>query len=61
MHLGEEIVYFGCVKARRAEIISRALQILQQVSQGRGLPVTSGFVERDVQRLFIRRVLDASL
>ena len=33
-NLGEEIVHLGSVKACRAEIISGALQILQQVSQG---------------------------
>ena len=53
MHLGEEIIHLGSVKACRAEIVSGALQILQQVSQGRRLPVASGFVERDVQRFFI--------
>ena len=52
------IIHLGSIKARCTEIISGALQILQQVSQGRGLPVASGFVERDVQRLLIRRVLD---
>ena len=54
----EEIVHLGSVKTRRAQIISGALQILQQVSRGRRLPVASGFVERDVQHLLIRRVLD---
>ena len=58
MHLAEQVIHLGGVKARRPQVITGKLQVLQKLRQGHRLPVARGLVERDVQGFFIRRVLD---
>ena len=58
MNIGEQIIHFGSVEAGRIEVIAVRLQFCKQVRQGDRLPVAGGFVEHDIERLFVIRILD---
>ena len=57
-HLTEKVVDFSSIKAGAVQIVVGALQVLQQISQRHRLPFTCGFVEHDVERLFVLRLFD---
>ena len=58
VHLGEEFIYLRCVKARRAQVIARGLQVAQKVGQCHRFPFSNGLIECDIERLLILRVFD---
>ena len=58
MYLVEKLIHLCGVKAGRAKVIACQLEVGEQVSQRFRLPFSDSFVERNVQCLFVLRVLD---
>ena len=58
MDLGEKIIDLSGIKAGSAHIVAGQLKILQKICQRLGFPFADSLVQRDIERLFILRVLD---
>ena len=58
MDFREKIIDLRRIKAGSAHIVAGQLKILQKISQRLGFPFADSLVQRDIERLFILRVLD---